>query len=185
MQVSSASDFDLFSQKVKEHTSSLIKKIEDEASIYVKKSEKMALQELKIDSLETTALWEHEYKAIERQEYKNIENDINMQWNAFKQERENTLYIQLKQELYKIFSKLAKSFILCVSNRYETGTFIIPKSYMTLVKGEKFKLHTNEDNKIIFKNGNLYIEYSVERIMEELHNDIASSMNFEENIWQI
>ena len=185
MQVSSASDFELFAQKVKEHTILSIKKIEDEVSMYVTKSEKIALQELQIHSLETTALWEQEYKAIEQQEYKNIDDDISRQWNVFKQKRENTLYRELKEELNKIFPKLAKSFIFCIANRYDTGIFILPKAYITLVEIEKFNLHTNKDNKLIFKSGNLYIEYSVERIMEELHNDIASSMNFEENVWQV
>lgn len=184
MQVSSESDFDLFSKKVKEHTSTAIKKIEDESSAYLIKSEKKALDDIEKYIQQARLEWEEEYSEREKQEYKNIQSDINIEWNAFKRERENSLYKKLKKELEKIFPSLVESFIVCISGKYEAGTLIIPKPFMGLIKMEKFDLHESEDERIIFKKENLYIEYSIERIMEELHNDIASSMNFEENIWQ-
>ena len=185
MQVSSESDFELFSKKVKEHTSSTIKNIEDETSVYVTKSQERATQELKEYSQELQSEWEVEYHEREQQEYKNIDNEINKKWNDFKQEREKKLYEELRQRLDEIFPTLAQSFIVCVSNKYETGTLILPNRYVGLVEIEKFTLQESKDEGIIFKNKNLYIEYSIERIMEELHNDIASSMNIEEKLWQV
>jgi len=185
LQVSSESDFELFAQKVKEHTNTTIKKIEDEASLYVIKSKEEVVQDIEQYSQEALLRFKQQYKAKEQQGYKDIENEISREWNDFKQERENKLDEELKKRLEEIFPSLATSFIECVSQHYKTGTLVLPKSYMPLIKIEKFSLVQSKDGCIIFKSGNLYIEYSIERIMEELHNDIASSMNFEENLWQV
>ena len=185
MQVSSESDFEFFAKKVKEHTSITIKNIEDKASLYVTKSEEKAKQEIKIYSQELQYKWEVEYHEREKQEYKNIENEINKKWNDFKQEREKKLYEELSQRLKELFPTLAQSFITCISNRYETGTLILPKPYIKTLEIKKFILQESENECIIFKNKNLYIEYSIERIMEELQNDIASSMNIKEKLWQV
>ena len=185
MQVSSESDFELFSKKVKERTTTTIKNIEDRASLYVEKLEKKATQEIKQYSQEVRLQWEIEYHARERQEYKSIDNEINKKWNDFKREREKKLYEELRQRLEEIFPTLVHSFIACVSHKYEIGTLILPKPYIKTVEIEKFILQESEDERIVFKNSNLYIEYSIERIMEEIHNDIASSMNIEEKLWQV
>ena len=185
MQVSSESDFELFAKKVKEHTHIAVKKIEDESSQYLIQSEKKALYDIDKYTKGAQSQWEEEYKEREQQEYKNIQSDINREWNTFKKERENRLYEELKQRLEKIFPSLVESFIVCISDKYERGTLIIPKPYMGFVKIQKFDLQESKDERIIFKKENLYIEYSVERIMEELHNDISTSMSFEENIWQV
>lgn len=185
MQVSSESDFELFAQKVKEHTRTAIKKIENEASEYVIQSEKKVSEELEKYSQEALSQWKEEYHVREQQEYKNIENSISRKWNAFKLESENRLFQHLEQRLEEIFPSLAQAFIECLVNKYETGTLIVPKPYMSFVKVEKFTLVESKDESVIFKSGNLYIEYSAERIMEELHNETASSMSFEENLWQV
>ena len=185
MQVSSESDFELFAKKVKEHTSIAVKKIEDETSQYIIQSEKKALDDIDKYTKVAHSEWEDEYKERKQEEYKNIQANINKEWNSFKKERENKLHEELKQELEKIFPSLVESFIVCISDKYDTGRLIIPKPYMGLLKMKKFDLQESKDERIIFKKENLYIEYSVERIMEELHNDIATSMSFEENIWQV
>jgi hypothetical protein len=60
----------------------------------------------------------------------------------------------------------------------------MPEAYMPSVKKEGFLLHTGEKEEIIFTSGNLYIEYSVERIMEELDDEIVSRMLLKEDKWQ-
>jgi len=61
----------------------------------------------------------------------------------------------------------------------------MPKAYMSLVKKEGFFLHTDEKEQIIFTSGNLYIEYSIERIIEELDDEINLGMHFKDDEWQV
>lgn len=185
MQVSSESDFELFAKKVKAHTLTAVKKIEDEASLYVAESEKKALEDIERYSQEIRIQWEKEFRQKEQQEYKNIESDLKREWNSFKQDRESMLYKYVQEGIEKIFSSLVESFLAYISDHYESGILIMPNSFAQKVNIEKFEVHESEDERIIFKKDNLYIEYSLERVMEELHNDIASSMSFEENLWQV
>lgn len=184
MQLSSVSDFDIFSKRLKEHISTTVKEDERKASEYVLESKKNAMEDIEKYSISANLEWKREYKERQSQELKNIKSTISREWNSFKQERQNILYIKLRESLKEIFPTLAKSFIDCISTKYDNGTFIFAKPYFEFLKTEKFDLLESNNEKIIFKNENLYIEYSVERIMEELRNDITLSMNFEEYQWQ-
>ena len=57
-------------------------------------------------------------------------------------------------------------------------------SFKSLVDSKQFDIHECKKEQVIFASGNLYIEYSVERIIEELGDEIAAKMHFEENEWQ-
>lgn len=61
----------------------------------------------------------------------------------------------------------------------------MPKKYIALVESDEFDILECQQEQIIFSSGNLYIEYSVDRIIEELGDDITKSLHFEENEWQV
>ena len=109
---------------------------------------------------------------------------MNLQWSAFKKERKNRLETALKTRLQEEFPSLAACFIAWVSRNYKTGIFTMHHSFTALAESEQFDIRECEKEQVIFASGNLYIEYSVERIIEELGDEIAQQMHFEENEWQ-
>jgi len=58
----------------------------------------------------------------------------------------------------------------------------MPEAYMSFVTKEEFLLRMCEKEEIVFTSGNLYIEYSVERIIEELDDEIT--LHFKDDKWQ-
>jgi len=185
LRVSSVSDFEHFAQKVKKQIGFKVKSVEEETSDYLLQTENEVMH--KIDSWLKYAQtqWDQERYAQEQQSRNSITEEVNRQWSEFKKEHKSTLRSALKIRLKEVFPALAECFVSQISQKYQIGTFTMPKAYMSLVKKEGFFLHTDEKEQIIFTSGNLYIEYSIERIIEELDDEINLGMHFKDDEWQV
>ena len=184
MQISSVSDFERFALKTEQSIATKVKKSEENTSLYVLQKEESTLRELQEWRELSTAEWKQELYAREQQGERAIADEINRQWSAFKKERKRALEVTLKTRLQDEFPALAACFITWVSHNYKTGSFTLNSSFTALVDNKQFDIHECEKEQVIFASGNLYIEYSVERIIEELGDEIAKQMHFEENEWQ-
>lgn len=185
MPVSSVSDFEHFSEKVKKQIGLKVKSVEEETSDYLLQTENEVMH--KIDSWlkHAQTQWDQERYAQEQQSRNSIEEEMNRQWSEFKKERKSALRSALKMRLEEIFPTLAECFVSQISQWYQVGTFTMPEAYMSFVTKEEFLLRMCEKEEIVFTSGNLYIEYSVERIMEELSDEIDLHMHFKDDRWQV
>jgi len=177
--VSSVSDFEHFAQKVKKQIEIKIKRVEEETSDYLHAKENETDHKINSWMKHAQNEWDQERYAQEQQSRNRITEEVNRQWSEFKKERKLTLNSVLKERLDQIFPSLVECFVLQLLQKYQTGTFTMPKAYMPLVTKEGFLLHLCKKEQIIFTRGNLYIEYSVERIIEELDDEIT--LHFKEN----
>ena len=184
MPVSSVSDFEHFAQKVKKQIGIKVKRVEEETSDYLLQSENEVEHKINSWSKHAQTQWDQEHYAQEQQSRNSIVQEVNRQWSEFKKERKSALRSALKIRLEEIFPTLAECFVSQISQKYQTGTFTMPEAYMSSVTKEGFLLHVCKKEKIVFTRGNLYIEYSVERIIEELSDEIALRMDFKEERWQ-
>ena len=184
MQISSVSDFERFSLKVNNNIAAKVKKSEENASLYVLQKEDSTVRELQEWRELSTAEWKQELFAREQQGERAIADEVNRQWSVFKKERKKALETALKTRLQEEFPSLAACFIAWVSRNYKTGTLTMHHSFTSLAENRQFDIHECEKEQVIFASGNLYIEYSVERIIEELGDEIAQQMHLEENEWQ-
>lgn len=128
--------------------------------------------------------WEREYRAQEHRGLQAIRESVNKKWSAFREEQTSLLKERLAEALEKVFPLLAECFILRISEQYRSGTFMLPARFASLVKEASFEVKISEKNEVVFMRGNLYIEYSVERIIEELEEALLERMHMEETVWQ-
>lgn len=184
MPVSSVSDFEHFSQKVKKQIGIKIKRVEKETSAHLLQTENEVSHKISTWMKHAQTQWDQERYTQEQQSRNSITEEMNRQWAQFKKERKSVLKLALKIRLEQIFPTLAECFVSQISQQYKTGTFTMPEVYMAFITTEGFILHSCEKQEIIFRRGNLYIEYSVERIIEELDDEITLCMNFKEDRWQ-
>lgn len=183
MPVSSVSDFERFSVKVQKSISNKVKKIEEDSSSYAIKEEKKALLETKVWQQQVRSEWKHELNAMERQGQSDIADEVKQALSIFRKNHEMALKKALEERLEQSYPLLVECFISWVVKNYETGIFTLPKIYEQFIDKEKFDVHITEGKEVIFSNGNLYIEYSVKRIIEELNDDIIACIHSEENSW--
>jgi len=181
---SSVSDFERFALKVEEHIAARVKKSEEERSAHRLQKKERSLRETEKCMQQKRSDWKLELTARERQDRRAIADEAAQQWSAFKKESEVAVKEGLKIRLEKEFPSLVECFVKWASQEYEKGIFIMPAVYHALVNRERFELQASQKNTIIFRNNNLYIEYSVERIMEELKSEMTAMMHFEEDPWQ-
>ena len=184
MPVSSVSDFEHFAQKVKKQIGLKVKSVEEETSDYLLQTENEVVHKIDSWSKHAQTQWDQERYGQEQQSRNSITEEVNRQWSEFKKERKSALRSAIKVRLEEVFPALAECFISQILQEYQTGTFTMPEAYMSLVKKEGFFLHTDEKEQIIFTNGNLFIEYSVEHIIEELDDEINLGMHFKDDKWQ-
>ncbi|MEA3456294.1 MAG: hypothetical protein U9R26_07275 [Campylobacterota bacterium] len=182
MPKSSVSDFELFALKVEEHIASRVKKSKEESSEYRLQKEEENIQEAENWLKQKRTEWKLELAAREQQEKRTIAETVSRQWSLFRKEAEREVKEALKRRLEEEFPILAKCFITLVSKQYETGIFRMPETYSESIDRERFDLELCREEKIVFELGNLYIEYSVERIMEELKSEIV---DLKEDTWQV
>lgn len=185
MPVSSVSDFEHFAQKVKKQIAIKVKSVEEETSDYLLQTENEVMH--KIDSWlkHAQTQWDQERYAQEQQSRNSITEEVNRQWSEFKKERKSALRSALKIRLEEVFPALAECFVSQISQKYQTGTFMMPEAYMSFVTTEEFILDSCKKEQIVFTSGNLYIEYSVERIIEELDDEINLGMHLKDDKWQV
>jgi len=182
--VSSVSDFEHFAQKVKKQIGIKVKRVEEETSDYLRQTENEVVHKINSWLKHAQTQWGQERYVQEQQSRIIVAEEVNRQWSEFKKERKVALRSALKVRLEQIFPTLAECFVSQVSQEYQTGTFTMPEAYMSFVTTEGFHLHLAEKEEIVFTSGNLYIEYSVERIIEELDDEITSHLNFKDDKWQ-
>ncbi|MEA3418746.1 MAG: hypothetical protein U9Q90_05040 [Campylobacterota bacterium] len=185
MPVSSVSDFERFALKVKKHITDKVKKSEEDVSAYALQEEEKSLRETEKWLQQVRSEWEHELNAREQQGLRTISDEVNREWSTFRKEREMALKKAVEERLGQSFPLLAECFIAWVLKNYKTGSFTLPKAYGMLINREGFDVRTCEEKQVIFSSENLYIEYSVERIIEELNDEIAVCMHFEEDLWPV
>jgi len=181
---SSVSDFELFALKVEENIAAKVKKSEEDSAAYRLQKEEEALQKTEKWFTQKRAEWELELKAWEQQERRAIEDNISQKWSHFRKESERVVKETLKKRLKEEFPMLAECFIVSISKQYQAGIFIVPEVYSELVHTERFDLEICQEEILIFKQGNLYIEYSIERIMEEFKGEMTAMMRFTEDSWR-
>ena len=184
MPVSLVSDFEHFAQKVKKQISIKVRRVEAGTSEYVLQTENEAAHKINSWKQHAQTQWDQERYAQEQQSRNAITEEVNRQWSEFKKERRSVLISALKVRLKEVFPMLAACFVSQISQKYGTGTFTMPKAYMSFVTTEGFVLHSCKKEEIVFTSGNLYIEYSIERIIEELSDEINLGMHFKDDKWQ-
>lgn len=185
MPVSSVSDFEHFAQKVKKQISIKVKKVEKETSDYLLKTENDAEHKISNWLKHAQTQWDQECYVRKQQSRNSITEEVNRQWSEFKKERRSALRSALKIRLEEVFPALAECFVSQISQKYQTGTFTMPKAYISFIITEGFVFESCKKEQIIFTSGNLYIEYSVERIIEELDDEITLGMHFKDDKWQV
>jgi len=161
-----------------------VKERKEKAASYVRQKEAEARQQREQWREESDREWQQELRLHERIGRREISEEISRQWSAFRQARESALKRALTEELNAIFSELAECFINWVSQSYSGGRFTVPKAYRHLIKRPLFEVMTCEEEQVVFEKGNLYIEYSVQRIIEELGDEIALQMHVKDSAWQ-
>ncbi len=185
MPISSVSDFEHFAQKIEKSIATKVKAKEADASAYVLQKQKDTLTEIKQWKERSVKKWNEELNALEKREEQALLNDIKQQWSVFKKDHETAFRQTFKEALEDAFEALAKCFITWISRNYTTGTFTMAKKYTALIENTQFDIQESSQDQIIFESGNLYIEYSVERIMDELGDEINKHLHLEENEWQV
>ncbi|MGA7964798.1 MAG: hypothetical protein WCB49_02685, partial [Gammaproteobacteria bacterium] len=166
MPVSSVSDFERFALKSKKRIAATVKRSEDDASAYAHQKEKDAQREIQRWLQQSRAEWNQVLSDRERRGERAISNEVKKRWSAYTKERKAALEAALQVRLDEVFPTLAACFIAWVAQHYETGVFTTPKAYAASVNRAKFDLLEYKKEQIVFTSGNLYIEYSVERIIE-------------------
>jgi len=184
LSISSVSDVERFAQQSRDNIAKKVQQRETDAAAYVLQKEKETLKTIEAWRALSTAEWQQELRARRQQGERRAADEVDRQWSAFKQERNQELTAALKSRLTEAFPALAACFVEWVAGRYEGGVFTMPKTYWSLVEDVRFELHACDKEQLIFASGNLYIEYSVERIIDELGEEIAQQMHIEENEWQ-
>ena len=185
MQISSVSDFERFALKSEKSIAAKVKKSEESASEYALQKSEATLRETELWRELSAAEWKQELYARQQQGERAVADEVNRQWSTFKKERKTALKAALRLRLQKEFPALAECFTLWVSRNYKTGTLTMPKAFTASVDRKQFEVRECEEEQVVFASGNLYIEYSVERIIDELGDEIAQQMHFEENEWPV
>lgn len=178
---SSVSDFNDFANKVEEHIAAKVKVIKEEASIYMLQTKKEAEVEAEQWLQYKRSEWKQELQARERQEIRMIRDEVDQMWSAFKNKAQTRVEEKLKNRLEEQFPVLVECFIIWISQHYQRGIFFLPQTYSALVDTKKFRVEASRENAVIFRHDNLYIEYSVERIIEELQSKMVAMLHFEED----
>lgn len=184
MPVSSVSDFERFARNINSRVGTAVTKIEAEALTYARQKEEGALREAARWAEQSQTQWKAELRMREERGGRAITEEMERQWYGFRRERESALKKRLEVRLKAIFPELAECFVAWVSRNYASGSFSVPKAYAALVERPRFALSECEKEQLLFVKGNLHIEYSVARIIEELGDEIALQMRFEEGTWQ-
>lgn len=179
--MSSVSDFEYFAQKIKKQISINVKKIETEKSAYLLQKKHETAHNIDVWLKQEEVKWDQAHNAQKQQSRNLVQGEMNAEWSTFKKERRSALRSALKRRLEEIFPSLAECFISTVVQKYQKGIFSMSERYFPLVETERFVLKISKKEEIIFTSGNLFIEYSIERIMEELDDDITLGM---EEAWQ-
>ncbi len=178
---SSVSDFSDFANKVEGHIAAKVKTIEEEASIYMFQTKKETGMEAEQWLQYKRSEWKQELQAKERQEIRMIRDEADQMWSAFKNKAQARVRDKVKNRLKEQFPVLVECFIAWISQHRQRGIFFLPQAYSALVDTKKFRVETTEENAVIFRHDNLYIEYSVERIIEELQGEMTAMLHFEED----
>lgn len=183
MPVSLVSNFELFAEKIKKQIGIKIKRVEEETSDYLLQAEDEVVHNINSWTKHAQTQWDQDRYLKEQQSRNSITEEVNREWSEFKKEYKSALRSALKLRLEEIFPALAECFISHILQKYQTGTFTMPEAYISLVTKEGFLLQMCEKKEIIFTSENLYIQYSVDRIIEEIDDEIA--LPFKEDRWQI
>ncbi len=184
MQASSAYDFEQFAQKIKKKTAMTVKEIEAETADYLLQKEQETEKSIASWLKEAENVSEQERDRQNKLDRHSIEAQMNTEWSAFIKERRSVLRSMLENRIEAQFSSLAECFISTIIKKYEKGTFTMPLKYHASVLKEGFVLKDLDKEKIIFTRKNLFIEYSVERILQELEDELTSHFQMEDGTWQ-
>lgn len=77
----------------------------------------------------------------------------------------------MQRELEEQFDQMGECFLNNLCEKYESGQLQVYKKLQNK-KLEKFDLKYIEEKKIVFKQANLYVEFSVYLILREYENQI-------------
>lgn len=184
MQVSSEYDFEHFAKKIEKLTTKAVNEIQRETADYLLHSENKTKEDIALWLSEAQDAWNQEKGFQKKVNRQMIDTQMNAEWSAFIKERRSVLLTVLKIRLEEIFPTLAECFISTIIEKYESGTFNMPERFSSFVRQEGFVLQSSNKEEIIFTSGNLFIEYSVERILKELEDEITSHFQMRDDIWQ-
>ena len=183
MQAYWESGFERFSEKLKENINNKINKSKSETSSFVNQRKQKAVHDTNSWLQNVREEWIYELNAKERQAHNVIEQNVKQELSNFRNEHEAVLTNAFKKRLEDDFPTLAECFIKWVLKNYQSGMFWVPISYQKFIDSERYDVETIERNQIVFSNENLYIEYSVERIIEEYYGEIIKCIHREEDKW--
>lgn len=184
MQASSAYDFEHFTDKIKKQNAITLKEIERETAEYVFQKEHETAHSIALWLEQAQDTWDKERNTQYKVNRHRVESQTDEEWSAFLRERRSVLRATLKIQLKENFSSFSECFISTIVQKYDSGSFSMPQRFISLVKNESFIMHSSEKEEIIFTSGNLFIEYSVERILEELEDELTAHLHMEVKKWQ-
>lgn len=185
MQVSSAYDFKHFAEKIENLTAIAVTRIEKETDDYLLNKENETKEKIALWLRQAQNTWDQDKSSQKKMNYQSIEAQMNTEWSAFIKERRSALNTALKTRLEEVFPSLAECFISTIIQKYESGTFTMPQRFISFISKEGFVLIPSQKEEIIFTSGNLFIEYSVERILEEHEDELTSHFQMKDNAWQV
>ena len=184
MQVSSAYDFKHFAEKIEKLTTMAVNEIERETADYLLQRENETKESIVLWLRQAQDAWDQEKDSQKKVNRHSVEAQMNAEWSAFIKERRSALRSALKTRIEEIFPSLAECFISTIIQKYESGTFTMPQRFVPFVSKEGFVLIPSQKEEIIFTSGNLFIEYSVERILEELEYELTPDFQMKDDAWQ-
>lgn len=182
--MSSAYDFEHFAEKIEKLTLITVDEIERETADYLLQRENDTTETIALFLRQAQDAWDQEKDSRKKTNHHHVETLMNAEWSTFIKERRSALTTALRTRLEEIFPSLAECFISTVIQKYDSGTFTMPERYSVSGLKEGYVLIDSEKDEIIFRSGNLYIEYSVERIFEELEEELTLHFNIEDEKWQ-
>ena len=183
MQAFWESDFERFSLKLKENINNKINTSKRETSSFITQKKQKADQDTNLWLQNVREEWLYELNTKERQGQNDIAQSVQQELSNFKSQYEIVLTNAFKKLLEHNFPALAECFIKWVLQNYQNGVFKLPIGYEKLIDSKRYSVEATERNRIVFSNENLYIEYSVERIIEEYYGEIIECIQREENKW--
>jgi len=161
-----------------------VNEIERETADYLLQRENETKESIASWLRQAQDAWDQEKDSQKKVNRHSVEAQMNTEWSAFIKERRSALRSALKTRIEEIFSSLAECFISTVIQKYESGTFTMPQRFIPFVSKEGFVLIPSQKEEIIFTSGNLFIEYSVERILEELEYELTPDFQMKDDAWQ-
>ena len=173
MQAFSASDFERFARRAEDDIDDEVRRLAEAADRYARERSVAGEKEAERWLQRARERMTVRLREREARERKRIGEALEARRSAFREERIAALARRFRTVLEKAFGRLAACFVRWVQARYGSGAFTLPPALAEEVDRQRFEVHESGEERVVFRQGNLTIDYSVERILEEFEPRIA------------